>query len=154
MIVLKKVGEVIEKSQPESIIPQTSTEHTPSHQPIENNEGVINDAEVENTLMNMKKQKGFFNIEERDNGDIIWNGFSIEKIVGKKLEINEKIHIISDDLQNVFTNTSNFLPLKKLNDKDSEIYKKILESLDFENYKAIRGEIEFVRYKYSKINFK
>ena len=61
--------------------------------------------------------------------------------------------IISDDLQKIFTNTSN-LPLKKLNDKDGEIYKIILESLGFENYTAIRGETKSARYKYSKSNFK
>ena len=26
----------------------------------------------------MKNIFGFFNIEERDNGDIIWNGFTVE----------------------------------------------------------------------------
>ena len=67
----------------------------------------------------MKKQKGFFNIEERNNGEIIWNGFPVEKIGGNKLKFNEKIYDISDDLQNVFTNTSN-KPLKKLNDIDRE----------------------------------
>ena len=56
----KNLGEVIEKSQPENNIPQPAIEHTPPRQPIENNEGVIYDAELENTLMNMKKQKGFF----------------------------------------------------------------------------------------------
>ena len=78
--------------------------------------------------MNMKKQKGFFNIEERDNCDIFWNGFPVEKIGGNKLKINDKIFNITDDLQNVFANTSN-VPLKKLNDKDKEFYKDNLESL-------------------------
>ena len=27
----------------------------------------------------MKDNAGFFNIEERDNGDIFWNGFPVEK---------------------------------------------------------------------------
>ena len=30
--------------------------------------------------------------------------------------------------------------MKKLNNKDGDIFNNILESLDFENYKAIRGE--------------
>ena len=62
--------------------------------------------------MNMKKQKGFFIIEERNNGDKFWNGFPVEKMGGDKLKINDKVYNISDDLQNVFTNTSN-VPLKK-----------------------------------------
>ena len=110
---------------------------------------MIYDVDLENTLPNIKKQKWFFNVKARDNGDIIRNGFPVEKIGGNKLKINDKIYKISDDLQNVFTDTSN-VPLKKLNDKDREIYKNISESLDFENYKAIRGETKSARYKYSK----
>ena len=53
----------------------------------------------------------------------------------------------------IFTITSN-IPLKKVNDKDREIYKSILESLDFENYKALSVETKSARYKYSKSNFK
>ena len=44
----QKLGEVIKKSQPENNIPQPAIEHTP-HQPIEINEGVIYDTELENT---------------------------------------------------------------------------------------------------------
>ena len=45
----KKLVELIEKSQPENIIFQPSIEHTPHHQPIENNERVIYDTELQNT---------------------------------------------------------------------------------------------------------
>ena len=44
--------------------------------------------------------------------------------------------------------------MKKLIDKDNDIFINILESLDFENYKAIRGESKSGRYKLSKSNFK
>ena len=63
----------------------------------------------------MKKQKGFSNIEEREKGDIIWNGSAVEKIGGIKPKFIDKIFNISDDLQNVFTNTCN-IPVEKLND--------------------------------------
>ena len=46
----QKLGEVIEKSQPEKNVPQPAFEHTPHHQPIQNNEGVIYDTELEKTL--------------------------------------------------------------------------------------------------------
>ena len=114
---------------------------------------MIYDAELEFTLRNIKKQKGFFNIEERDIADIFWNGFPVGKKGSNKLKIIDKIYNISDDLQDVFTNTTN-VPLKKLNDKDSEKYKITLGKLDFENYKAIRGENKSARYKRSKSNFK
>ena len=57
-----------------------------------------------------------------------------------------KVYNISDDLQNIFTHTSN-IPLKKLNDKDKEKYKKIIETHDFEKCKAIRGETKSARSK-------
>ena len=91
----------------------------------------------------------FFNIEERDNGDIFWNGFPAEKRGDNKLKINEKIYDITPAIQKV-TDTSN-IPLKKLNDKDNEILINVLESLDFKNYKAIRGESKSGRYKLEPI---
>ena len=101
----------------------------------------------------MKKNGGFFDIEERDNGDLIWSGFPVEKLGGNKLKVNEKIYIITPGIQKLLTDTSN-LPLKKLNDKVSEIFTNILGSLDFVNYNAICGESKSGRYKQSKINFK
>ena len=68
-----KIGDIIKKSkhekhqlaientqtQPET--PQLAIENTPtSQQPLENNEGVIFDVELENTINNMKNNAGFF----------------------------------------------------------------------------------------------
>ena len=76
----EKIGELTKKSeqetpaientqaQPET--PQAAIENTLAPQPVENNEGVIYDVELENTLNNMKNNAGFFKIEERDNGDV------------------------------------------------------------------------------------
>ena len=44
--------------------------------------------------------------------------------------------------------------MKKLNDKDREIFNNILEKLKFEIYKAIRGESKSGRQKQFEINFK
>ena len=44
--------------------------------------------------------------------------------------------------------------MKKLNDKDREIFANISENLYFENYIAKRGESKSGRYKQSEINFK
>ena len=100
----------------------------------------------------MKNNFGFFNIKERDNGDMFWNGLPVEKIGGNKLKINENIHVITPGIQKVLTDTSN-IPLKKLNDQDREIFINILESLNFQNYQAIRGESKSGRFKQSKSNF-
>ena len=55
----EKMGEVIEKSQPENNTPQPAIEYTQPHQPIENNEEVVYDVESEITLKNMTSNTGF-----------------------------------------------------------------------------------------------
>ena len=138
----EKIGDIIKKSQQETSqlaientqtqteTPQLPIENTPTLQPTENNEGVIYDVELESTFNNMKENVGFFNIEERDNGDIFWNGFPVEKIGGSKLKINEKIYDITLGIQKVLTKTS-YIPLKKLNDEDREIFKKYFRKSQF-----------------------
>ena len=111
------------------------------------------DTLFENTLSNMKKNIGFFNIKERDNGEIFWNGFSVKKMGGNKLKISENIFEITPGIQNVFTQTSN-IPLKKSNNQEREVYNNILETLDFEKYQTISGESKSGRYKQSKSKFK
>ena len=161
----EKIGEFIKKSeqetpqlaikntqtQPET--PQAAIENTLTPQPVENNEGVIYDVELENTLNSMKNNAGFFIIEERDNGDVFWNGFPVEKIGGNKIKINQNVFDITRGIQKVLTDTSK-IPIKKLNDQDREIFNNILESLDFKNYKPLCGESKSGRYKQSKTNFK
>ena len=161
----EKIGELIIKSEQEtpqlaieSTQTQTETPQLPieniltAHQPVENNECVIYDVELENTLNNMQNNAAFFKIEGRDNGDVFWNGFPVEKIGGNKIKINENVFDITQGIQEVLTDTSN-IPIKKLNDQDREIFNNISESLDFKNYKPVRGESKSGRYKQSKSNF-
>ena len=76
---IKKTTEGLGDVIKENNTPQLAIENTPTNQPIINNERAIYDVEIENTLTNKIKQKGFFNIEERDNGYVIWNGLLVEK---------------------------------------------------------------------------
>ena len=80
------------------------------------------------------------------------NGYPVKILGGTEVEINDKKFNITPGIQKVLTDTSN-IPLKKLNDKDDELFINISESLDFENYKAIRGESKSGRYKQSQTNF-
>ena len=63
--------------------------------------------------------------------------------------INEKILKITTGIQKLLTDKIN-IPLKILNDKDRQIFIKILETFEFENYKPIRGESKSSRYKQSE----
>ena len=149
----QKRGDVIKENN----TPQLAMENTHKALLIDNEEkkhpGVIYDASLEITLNNMKTNIGFFNVEERDNGGIIWNGFPVEKMGGNKLKINGKICNITTGSRKILTDPSS-IRLKKLNDRDREKFDKILESLDFENRKAIHGEYKSSRYKQSKTNLK
>ena len=156
--ITKKLDEVSTSAQ-ESLIPFNTNLDTLNKSTEEVGE-IIKDTNIpqpdtllENTLSNMKTNIGFFNIEERDNGDIFWNGFPVEEMGGIKLKINGKIHEIPQSIQKVLTDTSN-IPIKQLDDKDRHIFTNILESLNFENYKTIRGESKSGRYKQSKSNLK
>ena len=149
-----ELGVFVKKSQKNK--PQLDIENTHKALPIENEKiqpGVNYDASLENTLSNMKKDFGFLNIEETDDAEIFWNGFSVEKMGGNTLEINKNIYIVSPGIQKVLAETSN-IPLKKLNDEDRERFINILESLNFEKYKTKRGEFKSGRYKKPQINFK
>ena len=84
----QKIGDVIKESQQET--PQPAIEHTPPPRPIENNEGIIYDVELENTLKNMTTNTGFFKTYyDRERG-WIWNGHPVKMIRGTEVEINDK----------------------------------------------------------------
>ena len=71
----QKISDVIKESQPQT--PQLAIENTPAPQPIENNEGVIYDVDLENTLKNMTTNTGFFKTYyDRERG-WIWNGHPV-----------------------------------------------------------------------------
>ena len=90
---------------------------------------------LENTLTNMKgKQKGFFKREEDQNGQKFWNGIPVEISGESRIKIKGKEFFITNNLQNVFTDTSG-KSLKKLNKKENQTYKNLLNTLDYEDYK-------------------
>ena len=94
----QKIGEFVKESN----TPQLAIEKTHNALALENEQiqpGVIYDTSLANTINNMKLNSGFFNIEEKDNGDIIWYGFLFEKFGGGKLQINEKIYYITTSIQ-------------------------------------------------------
>ena len=130
----EKIGDIIKKSQTEI------------------NEEVKYNDYLENTLNKMQNNVGLFNIEKRDNGELFWNGFPVEKMGGNKIKIDEKIIDITPGIQKVLTDKTN-IALKQLNDEDRDIFTKILENLNFENYKPLRGESKSGRYKQSKNDF-
>ena len=96
----------------------------------------------------MKNNTGLFQtFEDREHG-WMWSGYTVKVSRSTEVKINDKKFMITPGFQKVLIDTSNIL-LKKLNDKDREIFINNLESLDFENYKAILGESKSGRCKNS-----
>ena len=80
----------------------------------------------------MKNKTGFFQTSEDRERGWMWNGYPNKILGGTEVEINDEKFNITPGLQKVLTDTSN-IPLKKLNDKDNEIFTNISKILNFEN---------------------
>ena len=119
---MKKLGEVIEKSQTENKIPQPALEHTQLLQLIEKNEGVIYDTELENTLKSIKNNTGFFKTNENRGRCWIWNGYLFKKLGGTETETNENRYDITAGIRKALTD-STYKTAKAMNDKDKTVFK-------------------------------
>ena len=152
----EKIGEIIKKSQQETpAIENTQTQpETPAIENTQTQPGVLYDVLLENTLTNMKeKEKGFFKKAEDKNGQRYWNGIPVDISGDSTVESNGINFNKTPNLQNVCTDTTS-KSLKKLNKKDNQTYKKLLNTLNYEYYKPKYGEIISGRYKNTKNNLK
>ena len=94
-----------ENNTPQLAIENTTQPGIENNQlPIENNQDdtqpcILYDVSLENTLTNMKdKQKGFFKIEENENGQRLWNGMPVEISGDSRIEIKGKEFNITPNL--------------------------------------------------------
>ena len=106
----RKIGDVIEESQPETS--QLATENSEPQLQIENNQddtppGELYYVPLENTLTNKKKeQKGFFQIKEDQKGQRVRNKIPVAESGDSRVEIKGKNFKLTPNLQNVFTDTT------------------------------------------------
>ena len=150
----EKIGELLRKSEEET--PQLAIENTqtqPQTPAIENTltqPGILYEVSLENTLTNMKeKEKGFFKIREDIIGQRYWNGLPVDILGDSRIEIEGENFNITPNLQKVFTDTTD-KSFKKLNKKENQTYRKLLNTLNYENYRPKYGEVNSGRYKYTK----
>ena len=153
---VEKIGQTIKKSESETPdIENTQTQpETPAIENTQTQPGVLYEVSLENTLTNVKnKEKGFFKIREDKNGQRYWNGIPVDVSGDSSVEIKGTKFNITDNLQNVFTDTTG-KSLKKLDKKENQTYKKLLNTLDYGNYKPKSGEVNSGRCKNTKIIIK
>ena len=144
------MGEVIEKSRPESNIIQPAIEHTPRCQPMKNNEGVIYDTELENTLKNLKTNTGFFQTSEDSELGCVWNGYLVNLLGGMGRQIIDNKNDISPGFQKVFVDSS-YNTTKSMNDMDKVVFRALLHKTKYYNRKPTESRISG-RDEYNKNN--
>ena len=118
----QELGEIIKKSKPET--PQPAIENTPTHQSIGNNEGVIYDVELENTLNKMKDNTGFFKSSHNAQHGWMINNYPIKMVGGTKIEINDSEYNITSGLQKALTSKS-YDTANSMNDMEKVIFRDI-----------------------------
>ena len=144
----QNLGNVIKENN----TPQLAIENNQPQLPIGNDQdytqpGVLYDTSLENTLTNMKNnEKGFFKLREDKYGQRYWNGKPIHTPHDSIVEVEDKNFNITPNLQKVFTDTTG-KSLKKLNKKEIQTYKKLLNTLIYESYRPKYGEVNSGRYK-------
>ena len=142
----KNLGEVIKESTQiignvikENNTTQVAIENTPTtQQPIEINEGVIYDVELESTLSKKKDNTGFF--KSSHNSQLGWmiKNFPIKMIGGTKVEINDNKYNITSGLQKAFTDKS-YDTANSMNDMEKDIFRDILQKINYNNRKRKKG---------------
>ena len=120
------LGDVIKKPQQET--PQLAIENIPTNQPIENNESVIYDVELEKTLSKMKDNTGFFKTHRDPQRGWLLNNYPIKMLRGTKVRINENKSDLTPGLQKVFTNQS-YETVKSMNDIENLVFGDIFQKL-------------------------
>ena len=86
---------------------------------------------------------------EDQNGQRFWNGIPVEISGDSSIEIKGIDFNVTHNLQNVFTDTTG-KSLKKLNKKENQTNKKLLNTPNYEDYKPKYGKINSCRYKNTK----
>ena len=144
------MGEVIEKAQPEKLYLNQLFLSTQSSQPIENNESVIYDTELENTLQNMKKKNGFFQTCAYKERGWMWNGYPGKILRGTEVKINENKCNKTPDIQKLLVDSS-YNTAKSMNDMDKINSRDVLQKTEYYNRKPTEGRISS-RDRYIKNN--
>ena len=143
---IEKLGDVIKESTQnlgnvikDNNTPQLAIENTPTtHQPIENNEGVAYDVELENTLNKMKENKGFFRTQNDSQRGWMINKYPLKMVRGTKVEINGSEYNITPGLQKVFTDKT-YDAANSMTDTEKVIFRDILQKSNYNNRKRQKG---------------
>ena len=111
-----------------------------THQPMENNEGVTYDVELENTLNKMKENKGFFKTQYDSQRGWMINNYPVKMVRGTKVKINGSEYNITPGLPKVFTDKT-YDAAKSMTDTEKVIFRDILQKTNYNDGKRQKGTI-------------
>ena len=143
----EKLGDVIKESQPKR--PQLIIENNPTQQAIENippepasenNESMIYDATIENTLHKMMDNIGFFKTNYDPQRGWMINNYPFKISKGTNIRINENKYNISQGLQNVFTDQT-YDTAKSMTDNEKLVFRDILKKTGYYNRNLTKGRL-------------
>ena len=113
-----KLGVVIKESNSKNQTPHLAIENTPTHQPIENNERVITDVELENSFKNMENDNtGFFKTYHDPQRGWMLINYPNKMLSGTMVKTHDKKYNITPGVQKVFVN-STYDTAKSMNDTE------------------------------------
>ena len=129
----------------ENNTPQLAIENTPIFQPaientpIEENEGRINDIQLENTLNKMADNTGVFKTHYDQQRGWMLNNIPIKSPGGTKILVDENEYDLTKGIRNVLTkNTSE--SIKSLNNNEKVVLRDFLSKTGYYNRKPTKGK--------------
>ena len=117
----KKLGEIVEEGNQQSLA-------------IENITGTQS---LRDTLAFMKQSKNFFNLEERPDGKVFWNGVRIKPVRENTIDIIGREYDVTPNIQKYSTKTGS--TTKSLNNNEKETVYDILKDVGFYNRRHNKG---------------
>ena len=133
----KNLGNVIKENNTPTI--QPSIENTPTQQPIEDNEGRVYDAQLENTLNKMVDNTGFFKTHYDQQRGWMLNNIPIKSPGGTKIQVDEDEYDLTKGIRNVLTKKT-YKSVKSLNDKEKVVLGDFLSKTGYYSRKPTRGK--------------
>ena len=121
----KKLGEIVKEGTQQSLA-------------IEN---ILGAQSLRDTLAFMKQSKNFFNLEERPDGKVFWNGVRIKPVRENTIDIIGREYDVTPNIQKYFTKTGS--TTKSLNNNEKETVYNILKDVGFYNTRHNKGMKSF-----------
>ena len=134
--ITKKLDEVNESTkQLGKIVKNTDVEDGISQTPAIKN--IPGTQSLRDTLTHMKGSRNFFELVEKDDGQVFWNKIPVKALGENRISVKDLEYDIKPNIQTYFTNTK--LTTKNMDDEDKLTVYDILKITGFHSMKHTKG---------------